>query len=724
LNAQASDAAGNVGISSDVTVTVTNPPQFSSVTASNVQSTTATISWTTDKASTSQVEYGKTTAYGTTTTLDSTLVTSHAQGLSGLTANTTYHYRVHSTDGAGIAGVSGDFAFTTAGAGATTLVGDQTVEASTDNNPAGAAEAFQYTAGTSGNLDTLFVYLDSTNTATQVIVGLYANNASNSPGALLTQATIAKPVNGAWNNATVPTTPVTIGTKYWIAIMSPVGAGTVKYRDKTTGTASQASAQTNLSALPGTWSSGANFANAPMSAYAAQVNGTPPPPDTTPPTASLTAPASGATVSGNAVTVSASASDNVGVTSVQFLLDGAPLGAPVTTLPYSIAWDTTAVANGSHALSAQAKDAAGNVGTATATSVTVSNTAATPTPTPTATPTGTPTGTAAATSTPTSTPTNTPVPTNTPTATPTVVAVPTDTPSSPGQFAQGAAQFAQGSQSGVAVGADGALGLVPAFSDDFPGTSLNGGAWSTTVWSTGGTAAVANSAVSVDGVGLETKQSFTQRSFEARALFTAGPPAYQNIGWSPDLNGSQWILVGEPGADPAHVYARVATGSGSEQLVQLPATLGVYHTYRIDWGASQISFSVDGTLATTIAATLTNPMGAWLSVGPTGHALAVDWARVLQYSATSGTFTSPTLDAGSSTTWQTATTSGATPSGTTLGVQTRSSVDGVTWSAYQAVGGGGAIASPAGRYLQYQLAFAGSATASPSVDGVTVNFSG
>jgi hypothetical protein len=319
----------------------------------------------------------------------------------------------------------------------------------------------------------------------------------------------------------------------------------------------------------------------------------------------------------------------------------------------------------------------------------------------------------------TATATLSPIPTSKPTATP-IPPTPIP-PSAPGQFVQGAAQFAQGAQSGVAVGADGSLSLVPALSDDFAGTSLNAANWSTTVWSTGGTAAVASGAVAVDGVGIATNQSYTQRSFEARALFTAGPPAFQNLGWSPDLNGSQWILVGEPGFDPAHVYARVNTGSG-EQLVQLPVALGTYHTYRIDWGASAIDFSVDGNLATTITATLNNPMPAWVSVGPTGHALAVDWARVLQYSPTSGTYTSAALDAGASTPWQTLTTTGTTPAGTTLTVQTRTSSDGATWSAYQAVGAGGAIASGAGRYLQYQLAFAGSATASPSVSQVAVSF--
>ena len=55
----------------------------------------------------------------------------------------------------------------------------------------------------------------------------------------------------------------------------------------------------------------------------------------------MTAPAAGATVSGT-VTVSASASDNVGVAGVQFLLDGASLGAEDTTAPYAISWNTTA----------------------------------------------------------------------------------------------------------------------------------------------------------------------------------------------------------------------------------------------------------------------------------------------------------------------------------------------------------------------------------------------
>ncbi|MDX6690371.1 MAG: hypothetical protein QOG15_1828 [Solirubrobacteraceae bacterium] len=92
--------------------------------------------------------------------------------------------------------------------------------------------------------------------------------------------------------------------------------------------------------------------------------------DSTPPSVSLTAPAQGATVSG-AVSVTADASDNVGVTNVQFKLDGANLGAADTTSPYAVTWDSTTATPGSHTLTAVAKDAANNSTTSTAVTVTV-----------------------------------------------------------------------------------------------------------------------------------------------------------------------------------------------------------------------------------------------------------------------------------------------------------------------------------------------------------------
>ena len=94
--------------------------------------------------------------------------------------------------------------------------------------------------------------------------------------------------------------------------------------------------------------------------------------DVTAPTVGVSSPSSGATVSGS-INVSASASDNVGVGGVQFKLDGTNLGAEDTSAPYSGTWNTMSTANGSHTLTAVARDAAGNAGTSTAVTVTVAN---------------------------------------------------------------------------------------------------------------------------------------------------------------------------------------------------------------------------------------------------------------------------------------------------------------------------------------------------------------
>src|SRR5438309_766217 len=86
-------------------------------------------------------------------------------------------------------------------------------------------------------------------------------------------------------------------------------------------------------------------------------------------------------VGGTADTQAPTAPSNLtatgGVGGVQFLLDGANLGAEDTTSPYSVSWDTTAATNGTHTLSARARDAAGNQTTSSAVTVTVSNTAPT-----------------------------------------------------------------------------------------------------------------------------------------------------------------------------------------------------------------------------------------------------------------------------------------------------------------------------------------------------------
>ncbi|MBI2558897.1 right-handed parallel beta-helix repeat-containing protein, partial [Candidatus Woesearchaeota archaeon] len=88
----------------------------SAIAASSITSSSATITWTTNENADTQVDYGTTTAYGLSTALNTALVTSHLQSLSGLNANTLYHYRVKSRDAAGNLAQSNDFTFTTSAA--------------------------------------------------------------------------------------------------------------------------------------------------------------------------------------------------------------------------------------------------------------------------------------------------------------------------------------------------------------------------------------------------------------------------------------------------------------------------------------------------------------------------------------------------------------------------------------------------------------------------------
>jgi outer membrane protein assembly factor BamB len=181
------------------------------------------------------------------------------------------------------------FVGTSAGAGVV-LAGDQTVESNHDSNTAGSAEAFRTTAGTSGTAQTITVYVDSTSTATSLTAGLYAD-ASGHPGALLGQGTIAAPAKGAWDDVPISGAAVTAGATYWIAILGPSGAGTIQFRDKSGGGASETSSSSSLSTLPASWTTGARYTDGPLSAY---VSGS-------------TSPAAALQLSTNAITFSATA---------------------------------------------------------------------------------------------------------------------------------------------------------------------------------------------------------------------------------------------------------------------------------------------------------------------------------------------------------------------------------------------------------------------------------
>src|SRR5262249_55359993 len=114
------NASGGTSTSANFTFQTTGiapsqpAPSFSGETATSTTPPTATITWTTDETSTTQVRYGTTTAYGSQSPLDGSLVTAHSMTLTGLTPATVYNFAVTSTNGSGISTTSGNFTFTTA----------------------------------------------------------------------------------------------------------------------------------------------------------------------------------------------------------------------------------------------------------------------------------------------------------------------------------------------------------------------------------------------------------------------------------------------------------------------------------------------------------------------------------------------------------------------------------------------------------------------------------
>src|SRR2546430_13747230 len=162
--------SGSNGGGSPTTLTISN-----AVTA-NATPTSVGVDWQTSAPANSQVEYGTTTNYGSTTPIDSTMVTSHQLTVSGLNPGTTYHCRVHSTDARNSA-VSGDLPCSTpkdttpptvsitSPAANATLSGTANLTASASDNVAVASVQFKVDSANTGAAVTAAPYAYALNTA-------------------------------------------------------------------------------------------------------------------------------------------------------------------------------------------------------------------------------------------------------------------------------------------------------------------------------------------------------------------------------------------------------------------------------------------------------------------------------------------------------------------------------------------------------------------------------
>jgi Domain of unknown function (DUF1929)/Bacterial Ig domain/Kelch motif len=202
----------------------------------------------------------------------------------------------------------------------------------------------------------------------QYQLAIYAD-ANGSPSSLIASSTTGVLTPNAWNTLSLNAT-LQPNTTYWLMYNSNGRTDLVNNMYYSTGAQGAGSYSTNAVSF-GSWPStfpAVTKSTSVYSLYATAGSSV----DPTPPTVAITAPQQGTTVSG-IVNVSANATDNVGVTSVQFQLDGTNIGGAVTTTPYNVSWTSTQATNGSHTLTAVARDAAGNQTTSAPVAVTVSN---------------------------------------------------------------------------------------------------------------------------------------------------------------------------------------------------------------------------------------------------------------------------------------------------------------------------------------------------------------
>ncbi len=107
------DGGGGDPPSIDPSCPDTVDPVISGVSVGSVTGSGATITWNTNEGTTSIVDYGLTTSYGSTASEILSLVTSHSIALSGLVEARVYHFQVSGGDLCGNTDVDGDFTFTT-----------------------------------------------------------------------------------------------------------------------------------------------------------------------------------------------------------------------------------------------------------------------------------------------------------------------------------------------------------------------------------------------------------------------------------------------------------------------------------------------------------------------------------------------------------------------------------------------------------------------------------
>lgn len=159
------------------------------------------------------------------------------------------------------------------------VLGDSVVEPTADASDLGTAEANRFVTGAGGTVGRLSIYVDPSNQATRIALGIYSD-ASGVPGSLLAQGALDTVRSGGWNDVAIPATALSTSTPYWIARLALAG-GPLVTRVESSATNPDRTDTRTVAALPSTFDAGASWPHR-TSMYAAALAGASPTPTSTP----------------------------------------------------------------------------------------------------------------------------------------------------------------------------------------------------------------------------------------------------------------------------------------------------------------------------------------------------------------------------------------------------------------------------------------------------------
>jgi hypothetical protein len=274
----------------------------------------------------------------------------------------------------------------------------------------------------------------------------------------------------------------------------------------------------------------------------------------------------------------------------------------------------------------------------------------------------------------------------------------------------------------VPGGSGGQVNLTPVVGLDLSGSSLPAG-WTSSPWATSGTATVGGGLLTVDGTLAATSAFFgPSRSLDVVATFSSDP--YEHVGLATDTNSAPWAIfsVGGGGA----LYAQTSNGTTSNSTLIAGNWLNAPHRFHIDWMATSVTYSIDGTVVATdnigITASM-RPIVSDLDVG--GGSLVVSYIQMTPY-ASMGSYLSRVFNAGQAVTWSNATWTAATPAGTSVALLVRmggTPTPDSSWTSFVPLSGSGATIGGVSQYLQYEANLATTVqNQTPALQGVTINY--